>query len=355
MQRMTTALQPLIVAICGDSGSGKTTLTDGMVRVFGQDRITHICLDDYHILDRATRLQQSITALRPEANNLPLMTEHIRRLARGESVVKPVYDHKTGTFAAPERACPSEIIIVHGLHPLFTEELRSLAHVRIYLDPETALLQQWKIMRDSTSRGYTVEQVRQQMKIRRRDSRLFIQPQKQFADIIIRFSRGDLYYRTRDLAHLDVRLIEAKHAPKIDLTDVLEMSHNGSQPALRLTEAIYQGSMRDVLEIDGTITHQKARELEDRIWSHMQEASHLRPDRLQDLGRFYTGNIQRQSDTLALTQLIVLYHVISARQRMERNESGSTAQQEVFDQYPGPKISPCETDIPNTSTAARPK
>src|SRR5579883_3487965 len=261
MQRMTTALQPLIVAICGDSGSGKTTLTDGMVRVFGQDRITHICLDDYHILDRATRLQQSITALRPEANNLPLMTEHIRRLARGESVVKPVYDHKTGTFAAPERACPSEIIIVHGLHPLFTEELRSLAHVRIYLDPETALLQQWKIMRDSTSRGYTVEQVRQQMKIRRRDSRLFIQPQKQFADIIIRFSRGDLYYRTRDLAHLDVRLIEAKHAPKIDLTDVLEMSHNGSQPALRLTEAIYQGSMRDVLEIDGTITHQKAREL----------------------------------------------------------------------------------------------
>ena len=321
MQQMTPALQPLIVAICGDSGSGKTTLTDGMVRVFGQQRITHICLDDYHTLDRAARLRTSITALHPDANNISLMTKHLRQLAGGKSVIKPVYDHKTGTFADPERVYPSEIIIAHGLHPLFTEELRSLAQVRIYLDPETALLQQWKIMRDSTSRGYTVEEVRQQMKIRRRDSRLYIQPQKQFADIIIRFSRGSLYYRTRNLAHLDVRLVEAKHAPKIELTDVLDISQNGSRPALRLTEEMYQGTMRDVLEIDGNITHQKARELEDRIWFHMQDAVHLRPDRLQDLGCFYVGNIQRQSDPLALAQLIVLYHVMRARYRMEGGES----------------------------------
>src|SRR5258706_8493608 len=321
MQEMRTTLKPIIVAICGDSGSGKTTLTDGMVRVFGHERITHICLDDYHTLDRAARLRTSITALSPEANNIALITEHLRQLARGESVVKPVYDHKTGTFAEPERVYPSEIIIAHGLLPLFTEELRNLAHVRIYLDPETALLQQWKIMRDSTSRGYTVEQVRQQMRIRRSDSRLYIQPQKQFADIIIRFFRGSLYYRTRNLAHLDVRLIEAKHSPKIDLTDVLDISQNGSRPALRLTEKIYQGTMRDVLEIDGNITHQKALELEDRIWFHMQEAIHLRPERLQDLGCFYVGNIQRQSDPLALTQLIVLYHVMSARHRMEGGDS----------------------------------
>src|SRR5579864_7563144 len=134
MGNVISIKQPLIVSICGDSGSGKTTLADGMVRVFGQGRITHICLDDYHTLDRAARLRTSITALHPEANNISLMTEHLRQLARGESVIKPVYDHKTGTFADPERVYPSEIIIVHGLHPLFTEELRSLAHVRIYLD-----------------------------------------------------------------------------------------------------------------------------------------------------------------------------------------------------------------------------
>ncbi len=265
MQSVKKTQHPLIVALCGDSGSGKTTLTDGMVQVFGQDRIIHICLDDYHILDRATRLSTGVTALHPAANNIVLMTDHLRRFARGESVVKPVYDHKTGTFAASEEIHPADIIIVHGLHPLYTEELRCLAHVRIYLDPETALLQQWKIMRDSTIRGYTVQEVRQLMAIRRRDSRLYIQPQKQYADIIVRFSRGSLYYRTRDLAHLDARLIQAKHAPKIDLTDVLDASQDGSRPALRFIEEIYAGAKRDVLEIDGNISHQKACELEDCI------------------------------------------------------------------------------------------
>lgn len=320
MHNMRSTQQPLIVALCGDSGSGKTTLTDGMVQVFGQERIIHICLDDYHTRDRAERMRTGISALHPDANNIALMTDHLQRLARGEPVVKPVYDHKTGTFADPEEVHPADIIIVHGLLPLYTEDLRRLAHVRIYLDPETALLQQWKIMRDSTSRGYTVEQVRQQIAARRRDSRLYIQPQKRYADIIVRFSRGSLYYRTRNLAHLDVRLIEAKHAPKIGLTDVLEMSQNGSRPALRYVEEVYAGSKRDVLEIDGNISHQKACELEDCIWSHMEEASHLRPDRLSLLGRFYVGNVLRQSDPLALTQLIILYHVISARDRIQRGE-----------------------------------
>src|SRR6266568_7395209 len=322
MGSLTRKQRPLIVVVCGDSGLGKMTLTDGMVRVFGQERVVHICLDDYHTLDRATRLRNGITALHPAANNITLMTEHIRLLVHGESIVKPVYDHKTGTFAEPVEFQPADIIIVHGLHPLYTEELRNLAHVHIYLDPETALLQQWKIMRDSTSRGYTVEQVRQQMVIRRRDSRLYIQPQKQFADIIIRFLRGSLYYRTNDLAHLDVRLMEAKHAPKVDLSDVLEISQNGHKPALRLIEMQYAKKMRDVLEIDGDITHQKACELEDCIWAHMENASHLRPDRLSLLGRFYVGNMLRQSDPLALTQLIILYHVVSKMQEMTLRVTG---------------------------------
>src|SRR5436190_18189648 len=99
MGSVTGIQQPLIIAVCGDSGSGKTTLTDGMERVFGQERVTHICLDDYHKFDRATRLQRNITALHPDANNFALMTEHLYHLAHGKSVVKPVYDHRTGTFA----------------------------------------------------------------------------------------------------------------------------------------------------------------------------------------------------------------------------------------------------------------
>ncbi len=309
---------PLIVAVCGDSGSGKMTLTDGMVQVFGQERVTHVCLDDYHTLDRAMRLRIGITALHPDANNFNLMTDHIRRLARREMIIKPVYDHTTGTFAPPTEAHPADIIIVHGLHALFTAELRSLAHVCIYLDPEAALLQQWKIMRDSTMRGYTVEQVRQQMSLLRRDSRLYIQPQKQHADIIIRFSRGRGYYRTRDRAHLDVRLIAAKDTAGIDLSEVLEGSQGAGSPSLRLMEQDYAGKRCDVLEIDGTIRHQQARALEDSIWAQMENARHLRPDRL---GLFSVGKTLRQSDTLALTQLILVYNIVSRMHELSSGEA----------------------------------
>src|SRR6266849_5637280 len=123
MQSISSQRQPLIVAVCGDSGSGKTTLTDGMVRVFGQERITHVCLDDYHLQDRAARMRAGITPLHPDANNFALMTEHLCCLASGQMVVKPVYIHKTCTFAPEEEVSPAEIIIVHGLHTLYTAQL----------------------------------------------------------------------------------------------------------------------------------------------------------------------------------------------------------------------------------------
>ena len=51
----TIARRPIMVAVGGDSGTGKTTLVSGLYRIFGADRITAICLDDYHRLDREAR------------------------------------------------------------------------------------------------------------------------------------------------------------------------------------------------------------------------------------------------------------------------------------------------------------
>ena len=47
--------RPIMVAIAGDSASGKTTLTQGLVDALGPERITAICVDDYHRYDREER------------------------------------------------------------------------------------------------------------------------------------------------------------------------------------------------------------------------------------------------------------------------------------------------------------
>ena len=108
---------PIFVGIGGDSGSGKSTLANAFYDLLGRDRITTVCLDDYHSLDRRERALVGVTPLNPRANNFALMEEQLWALKRGEPVAKPVYDHADGTFKAAERVDPNEVVIVQGLHP----------------------------------------------------------------------------------------------------------------------------------------------------------------------------------------------------------------------------------------------
>ena len=36
----------IMLGVVGDSAAGKTTLTRGLVRVLGEDNVTHVCVDD---------------------------------------------------------------------------------------------------------------------------------------------------------------------------------------------------------------------------------------------------------------------------------------------------------------------
>lgn len=39
--------RPIILGIVGDSAAGKTTITSGLVKLLGENRVTHVCADDY--------------------------------------------------------------------------------------------------------------------------------------------------------------------------------------------------------------------------------------------------------------------------------------------------------------------
>ena len=49
--------RPVILGVVGDSAAGKTTITRGLVRVLGDENVTHVCTDDYHRYDRKQRAQ----------------------------------------------------------------------------------------------------------------------------------------------------------------------------------------------------------------------------------------------------------------------------------------------------------
>src|SRR3990172_1960476 len=215
-------ITPLLLGIGGDSGTGKSTLVGGMYKIFGPDKITNINLDDYHTFDRAQRKIYKLTALHPAANNMALMGKHAWQLKNGEKIVKPVYDHSTGTFAEPEEVEPKPIVIIGGLFPFFTQELRDVFDLKVYLDPDEELKRSWKIQRDAGKRGYTIEQVMKEIEARQEDIRKHIEPQKEYADIIIRFYAPNGPGQPQDNAHLNVRLFLSRTLPKTGLDELLK-------------------------------------------------------------------------------------------------------------------------------------
>jgi phosphoribulokinase len=73
-----------------------------------------MCTDDYHKYDRAERTAQNITALNPDCNYLDILELQLERLHYGQPILKPVYEHATGTLLRPEYVSPREFVIVEG-------------------------------------------------------------------------------------------------------------------------------------------------------------------------------------------------------------------------------------------------
>ena len=180
----------IVLGLVGDSGAGKTTLTRGLVRVLGEEHVSHLSGDDYHRYDRARRAELGVTPLDPAANHLDILAQHLTHLRRWEAVLKPVYDHGRGTFAPPVYLRPARFLITEGLHNFHTETLRSAHEIRVFLAPQEDLHRAWKVKRDCTRRGYTTTEALAEIDGRQDDARAYIVPQREHADIVVAFRGG---------------------------------------------------------------------------------------------------------------------------------------------------------------------
>ena len=66
-------------------------------------------------LDRRERGEKGLSAIDPRANYLDILEQALRHLREGEPILKPVYDHRDGTFGRPKYVKPKEFVIAEGL------------------------------------------------------------------------------------------------------------------------------------------------------------------------------------------------------------------------------------------------
>jgi len=300
--------RPIVLGIVGDSAAGKSTITRGLTRILGADRVTHICADDYHKYDRNERAQLRITPLHPDCNYLDILELHLERAHYGQAMLKPVYDHSTGSLTRPEYLQPREFVIIEGLLGFHTAAMRQFYDIKVFLDPPEDLRRGWKIKRDTTKRGYTAEQVLAEMERRELDSYNFIRPQREFADIVIRFYPDCNAGTEQTDSHLNVRLVLRPTIPHPDLS-YLCGGVRSLTSGVRLELGRDNGRPVDFLEVDGTVSREHAAELEEAIWNHLPD---LRPLRGDQFGDYNDGGRVRHSDPLALTQLLITFHLLRA-------------------------------------------
>jgi phosphoribulokinase len=300
--------RPVMLAIAGDSAAGKTTLTRGIAETLGADRATALCVDDYHRYDRAQRRDVPFTVLHPDCNYIEVMEQHLQLLALGRPILKPVYDHSTGELVRPVLVEPRDFVIVEGLLPLHTKLARACFDITVYLDPPEEIRRKWKIRRDCAERGYTPDAVLAELERREPDSEAFIRPQRQWADIALRFAPVP-GHETRpggDDTSLSAEILLRPTIGHPDLSHVLTDDDRRTVHLKLIRDS--DGRPVDALHVHGHAPREDSRIVEKAIWEQLSfDHGTVLPDLL---GQYAPG---KRNEALAIAQLLLLWHLLEAK------------------------------------------
>lgn len=179
-----------LICISGSSGVGKTTVAKLLQYILGEDQSLYLSGDDLHKWKRNSHHWKNKTHLNPDSNNLEIGYIHIRDLMRGSSIQRSLYNHTTGKFDEPIEIYPKQYIIYVGLHALYMP-VAAISDLNIFVETDEELKKEWKITRDTHERGYTKQQVLENINSRKEDELKYIESQKNNADIIITFKKID--------------------------------------------------------------------------------------------------------------------------------------------------------------------
>lgn len=179
----------LIIGIAGGTGSGKTTVVDQIVAELPIGEVCVISQDSYyHDTSHLTMEERvKINFDHPHSIDFDLLVSHLKELRKGNTFEQPVYsfvDHnRTGETIT---TYPKKVIIVEGILILTHPDIREMFDIKIFVhaDSDERLIRRLK--RDIAVRGRNLEEVLHRYQTTLKPMHLqFIEPTKEFADIII--------------------------------------------------------------------------------------------------------------------------------------------------------------------------
>lgn len=179
----------LIIGIAGGTGSGKTTVVRKIIESLPPDSVAVIPQDSYYNdqSDLPLEVRKHTNFDHPDAFEWPLLAHQVNELRHGRAIEQPTYSYFTCTrLAGTVHVEPREVIIVEGIMTLYDKSLRDIMDLKVFVDAgaDERLLR--VIERDIVERGHPLDMlVRKYRNILKPMHDEFIEPTKQYADIII--------------------------------------------------------------------------------------------------------------------------------------------------------------------------
>ncbi|WP_261815618.1 uridine kinase [Vibrio gallicus] len=185
--------QCVIVGIAGASASGKSliasTIYNELRAKVGPNQIGVITEDRYYNDQSHLSMEERVKTNydHPKALDHDLLCEHLRQLAAGQSVEVPEYSYTEHTRTENTQTMePKKVIILEGILLLTDPRLRDIMHASVFMDTPLDICLLRRVKRDVEQRGRTMESVLEQyQKTVRPMFMQFIEPSKQYADIIV--------------------------------------------------------------------------------------------------------------------------------------------------------------------------
>jgi uridine kinase len=179
----------LVIGIAGGTGSGKTTVVNQIIQDLPEGEVCVISQDSYYkdtshlLFDERTKINFD----HPKAIDFDLLVAHLKELKKGNAIEQPIY-----SFVEHNRTketitmFPKKVIIVEGILILTHTDIRELFDIKLYVhaDSDERLIR--RLRRDMSERGRDLDEVLSRYKNTLKPMhQQFIEPTKEFADIII--------------------------------------------------------------------------------------------------------------------------------------------------------------------------
>ncbi len=181
--------RPIVFGVAGGTASGKTTVARKVLAAVGAEQVAYLPHDAYY-KDRSDlpfAERSKLNYDHPKSLETKLLVKHIKLLLAGQGVHVPVYDFTTHLRTEETVFVePSPIILVDGILIFTKRRLRELMDIKIFVDTADDIRFIRRMKRDMEERGRSLDSVIMQYLTTVRPMHMkFVEPSKQFADIII--------------------------------------------------------------------------------------------------------------------------------------------------------------------------